>query len=147
MLGKLTNELSFIGNYSHIDARIIGDTGSPALVGNSLHVYAPDSGSAYLTYDFAPGSELRGWRVGGGVFAASDRWGDDQNTFILPAYARVDLFTRYQTVIGPTRVSAQINVYNIANTTYYQGVSFFGARTGIIAGAPRSVIGSLRVEF
>jgi len=139
VLGKLTDELSVIGNYSHIDARIIEDT-SGALVGHALHVYAPDSGSLYLTYDFAPGSELRGWRVGGGVFAASNRWGDDANTFILPAYARVDLLARYQTVIGPTRVSAQINVNNIANTKYYTGVSFFGAQTGIQAGAPRSVL-------
>ena len=146
VLGKLTDELSVIGNYSHIDARIIEDT-SGLLVGHSLHVYAPDSGSLFLTYDFAPGSELRGWRVGGGVFAASNRWGDDQNTLILPAYARFDSFVRYQTVVGPTRVSAQINVNNITDTKYYSGVSFFGARTGIIPGAPRSVIGSLRVEF
>lgn len=146
LLGKLTDELSVIGNYSHIDARIIQDT-SGLLLGNSLHVYAPNSGSLSLAYEFAPSSELRGWRAGGGVFAASNRWGDDQNTFILPAYARFDAFARYQTVIGPTRVSAQINVNNIANTKYYTGVSFFGPQTGINPGAPRSVTGSLRVEF
>ncbi|MGH6813468.1 MAG: TonB-dependent siderophore receptor [Methylocella sp.] len=146
VLGKLTDELSVIGSYSHIDARIINDNGG--LLGHSLHVYAPDSGSLYLTYDFAPGSELRGWRAGGGVFAASNRWGDDQNTFILPAYARLDAFARYQTVVGPTRVSAQINVYNITNTKYYTGVSFFGnPRVEIFPGAPRSIIASLRVEY
>ncbi|MGH6834040.1 MAG: TonB-dependent siderophore receptor [Methylocella sp.] len=146
VLGKLTDELSVIASYAHIDARIIKD--NSGLLGHSLHVYAPDSGSLFLTYDFAPGSELQGWRAGGGVFAASNRWGDDQNTFILPAYARLDAFARYQTVIGPTRVSAQINVYNITNTKYYSGVSFFGTpRTEIFPGAPRSIIASLRVEY
>jgi iron complex outermembrane receptor protein len=145
VLGKLTDELSVIASYSHIDARIVADNSGST--GHSLHVYAPNSGSLFLAYDFASASELRGWRVGGGVFAASNRWGDDANTFILPGYARLDAFARYQTVIGPTRVSAQINVNNIADTRYYSGVSFFGARTGIIAGAPRAVIGSIRVEF
>ncbi|MEW6436317.1 MAG: TonB-dependent siderophore receptor [Pseudomonadota bacterium] len=146
VLGKLTDELSVIGSYSHIDAKIIEDT-SGLLLGHSLHVYAPDSGSVFLTCDFASGSILRGWSTGGGVFAASNRWGDDRNTFILPAYARLDSFVRYQTIVGGSRVSTQINVYNIADTKYYTGVSFFGAQTGIIAGTPRSVVGSLRVEF
>jgi len=148
VLGQLTNELSVIASYAHIDAKIIAD--NSGLRGNSLRIYAPDSGSVFLAYDFPNENILQGWRVGGGVFASSNRWGNDQNTFILPAYARLDAFARYQTTLGPTRVSAQVNIENIADTRYYPAAdTFYTAQPqfGIWPGAPRKVIGTLRVEF
>ncbi|MGH7879448.1 MAG: TonB-dependent siderophore receptor, partial [Candidatus Binataceae bacterium] len=80
------------------------------------------------------------------------RWGDDQDTFILPAYACLDAFAKYQFVAAGARWSAQINVNNIANTKYYPGSDNFynfvtSPRFNILAGAPRSIIASLRVEY
>ncbi|MGH7888743.1 MAG: TonB-dependent siderophore receptor, partial [Candidatus Binatia bacterium] len=149
VLGKLTNELSVIASYSHLDTKVIADNGG--LLGKTPSNVAANSGSLFLAYEFAPGSELHGWRAGGGVYAVGQRWGDDLNTFILPAYVRLDAFARYQTVIGPTRVSAQINVQNIANTRFYPGTdifyNFLSVRSGIFTGIPRAVTASLRVEF
>ncbi len=148
ILGKLTDELNIIASYSHIDARIIKDNGG--LVGNSLGVYAPDSGSLWLTYAFPNDSGLEGWTIGGGVFAASNRWGDDVNSFILPAYARLDAMARYQFLAGGAKWSAQFNINNIADTRYYPGNDTFYnnfGRFGIFAGAPRNIRASLRVEF
>ena len=151
LLGKLTDDLSVIGSYSHIDAKIIKDNGG--LLGNSLGSYAPDSGSLWLTYAFPASGPLTGWTTGGGVYAASNRWGTNTNTFILPAYARLDAFAKYQFNAGGARWSAQINLKNVANTRYYDSndVYFVNAygneRFGVFPGAPRAVTASLRVEF
>jgi iron complex outermembrane receptor protein len=164
LLGKLTDELSIIASYSHIAAYVIQDIGSvpdpenpdiiiPGLLGNALGSYAPDSGSVWLTYTFPPGSGLEGWTAGGGVFAASNRWGDNTNIFILPAYARLDAFARYQFVAGGAKWSAQLNLKNIADTRYYEGNDVFfnnafgNERFGVFPGAPRAITASLRVEF
>lgn len=164
VLGRITDELSVIASYSHINAKIVKDIASvpdpenpeiiiPGLLGNSLGSYAPDSGSLWLTYAFPAGSGLQGWTAGGGVYAASNRWGDSTNIFILPAYARLDAFAKYQFVAGGAKWSAQINLKNIANTRYYEANDVFfnnafgNERFGIFAGAPRAVTASLRVEF
>ncbi|SFK69446.1 TonB-dependent siderophore receptor [Methylocapsa palsarum] len=167
VLGKLTDEWSIIASYAHIDARVVNDLpsnfcppGSPdtcvastSYVGNSLNSYAPDSGSVWLTYAVPPDALLHGWTFGGGVFAAGNRWGDDANTFILPAYARLDAMAKYQFNAGGARWTAQINLKNIANATYYEGNDAFfnntgaAARFGVFPGAPRAVTASLRVEF
>lgn len=148
VLGKLTDELSVIGSYSHIDARIIAD--NSGLIGKSLRVYAPDSGSLWLTYAFPKDSGLDGWTAGGGVYAVSDRWGDDRNTFVLPAYARLDALAKYQFLAGGAKWSAQINLKNIANTRYIEGNDIYFNNFGpfgLLPGAPRAVTASLRVEF
>lgn len=151
ILGRITDELSIIASYSHIDARIIADNrDNGAFVGNSLRIYAPDSGSVWLTYAFAKDSGLDGWTGGGGVYAASDRWGDDRNTFILPAYARLDAMAKYQFAAGGAKWSAQINVKNIANTRYIEGADIYFNNVGpagLLPGTPRAVTASLRVEF
>jgi iron complex outermembrane receptor protein len=113
---------------------------------------APDSGSLWLAYEFPADSDLHGWRAGGGVYAASNRWGDDQDTFILPAYARLDAFLAYKATFGPTRWTAQINVKNLTGTKYYEGNDQFfnfvnNFRLGIFTGTPRAATVSLRVEF
>ena len=147
-LGKLANELSVIASYAHIDAKVIKDNGG--LLGLTPSSVAPDSGSVFLAYEFPAGSDLRGWRTGGGVYGVSNRWGDDENTFFLPAYARLDAFASYKAIFGPTRWTGQINVQNIANTRYYPGTDFFfnnAPRFGIHTGAPRAVTVSLKVEY
>lgn len=147
-LGKLTDQLSVIASYSHIYEKVIKDNGG--LLGLTPANVAPNSGSLFLAYEFEPSSILHGWRAGGGVYAVGQRWGDDQDTFYLPAYARLDAFASYKAVFGPVRWTGQINVQNIANTNYYTGTDFFfnnAPRFGIHTGAPRAITVSLKVEY
>ena len=109
-------------------------------------------GSIWLTYAFARESGLDGWTAGGGVYAASDRWGDDRNTFVLPAYARLDALAKYQFLAGGAKWSAQINLKNIANTRYIESNDIYFNNFGAIRTPPRAyrraVTASLRaVEF
>lgn len=148
VLGKITDQLSVIASYSHITAKVVQD--NAGLLGLSLARFAPNSGSVFLAYDFPAESGLEGWRVGGGVFAAGRRFADDQNTIVLPAYARLDAFAKYQFVAANVRWSAQINVNNILDTRYYPSTDFFYnnvPRLGILPGAPRNIIATLRAEY
>ncbi len=147
-LGKLTDELSVIASYSHIDEKVIKDNGG--LLGLTPASVAPNSGSLFLAYEFTPDNILRGWRAGGGIYAVGQRWGDDEDTFVLPAYGRLDAFASYKATFGPMRWTGQINVQNIANTKYYTGTDFFfnnAPRFGIHTGAPRAITVSLKVEY
>jgi len=152
-LGKLTDDLSVIASYAHIDEKVVQDMIGPgSLLGLTLDNVPRNSGSVFLTYAFPTDDPLHGWRAGGGLYAVGKRWGDDQDTFYLPAYARLDAFASYAQVIGPTKWTLQVNVKNIANTTYYTGNDTFynfvsSFRTGIFTGTPRTVTVSLRAEF
>jgi iron complex outermembrane receptor protein len=75
---------------------------------------------------------------------SSDQFGDTANSFVLPSYALVNGMIAYTTKIADYNVTAQLNVRNIGDVTYYPSA---GSRLTIMTGAPRTFVGSLRVEF
>ena len=81
------------------------------------------SGKIFLTYDF--GDNGLGLRVGGGVTASTRAWGDIQNTFVLPGWARLDAFASYATLVEGYKLTAQLNLKNINNAQYFTGVGRF----------------------
>ena len=81
------------------------------------------SGKILLTYDF--GDNGLGLRVGGGVTASTRAWGDIQNTFLLPGWARLDAFASYATLVEGHKLTAQLNLKNINNAQYFTGVDNF----------------------
>ncbi len=148
VLGAITDELSVIGSYAYTDAEITKD--NFGLEGNRVANVPFHSGSAFLTYEFKEFDALRGLSLGFGVFAVGDREGDDDNTFLLPGYARLDAFAAYRRQVGPTRVTAQLNIRNITDKEYFESTDPFSnlnPRLGIFPGAPLTAIGTLRVEF
>jgi iron complex outermembrane receptor protein len=147
VLGQLTTRMDVIGNYAYTDARVIEDNGG--LQGTIPRGVPRHSGAAFLMYDLGRGGA--GWRVGGGITASGDRPGDSQNSFILPAYARLDAVVAYRRKWGPGRWVAQLNVQNLADTGYYVGTDIFynysfSPRTNIFPGQARAVIFTVRFE-
>lgn len=77
-----------------------------------------------------------------------ERQGDNQNSFQLPAYARVDTMLQYrfkppvETQIKT--MTLQLNVKNVFGTNYYESSS---NRLIIFPGAPRTFLGSIRAEL
>jgi iron complex outermembrane receptor protein len=152
LIGRIDDNWSVIANYTHDDVRTI--QGSPtynpltlmttqlAVAGYKLAASPRNYGNLWVKYD-ADG-ELRGLSVGGGVTVVESSLGDNANSFVLPGYALLNGMIAYTTQIEGFTVTAQLNVKNITDTIYYPTSS---NRTTIQTGAPRSVLGSLRVEF
>ena len=161
--GRINENWSLIGSYSHDDARIlqgngISDNCGDGILctnygtfvnesGNRLQNVPLNSGSIWVKYDAL--GDFRGLSLGGGVVIVGQRQGDNQNDFQLSPYARVDTMIMYRLQPGvlPSWVknlTAQLNVKNLFNTPYYQSSS---TNLNIFPGAPRTFLVSLRAEF
>ncbi len=143
LAGRLTERMSLIATYAYMDARITQDNG-----GNTGHrlVQVPEhSGSVWVKYAVLP----QRLDVGAGVYLVGKRQGDNANSFQMPGYGRVDLFAAYHWVVGPSRFTAQVNVYNLLDQQYYKSSNAFDGnpRAGVLPGEPLMIYGSLRWEY
>ena len=146
--GQITDELSLIGSYAFTDARITKD--NSGLQGNRLNNVPEHAGSLWLKYDIRRYAPLNGLSFGAGVFVAGQREGDDDNTFVLPGYVRLDAFAAYRYPLGGSNLVAQFNIRNLLDKTYYESTDPFQnapPRVGIYPGAPLTAMGSIRLEF
>lgn len=145
--GQITENLSVIGNYAFTDARVTKDFAG--LQGKRLENVPEHSGSLWLRYD-VNGAGTDGFTFRFGVFAAGQREGDANNTFQLPGYARLDALAAYRWKLGPSRVTAQLNIRNLLDKEYFESSDPFAnvhPRLSVFPGAPLTAIGSVRVEF
>lgn len=134
--GQIASGLNLILTYAYTDAKVLeGDNR-----GNRLWNVAKHSGSIWARYDMQVES-LHGLSFGAGVYVMDKRPGDPENTFLLPAQARVDAMVRYRPSILNSRLSLQFNAYNLADSTLFGGT--MGNRNSINVGLPRMFIGSI----
>ncbi len=151
--GQITDNLSVIGSYAYTDARITknNDGGEGARLPN-----VPEhAGSLWLKYDFKGFQAVDGLSVGLGGVAAGQREGNfyyygSNAQFQLPGYVRMDAFAAYKWRINKIPITAQINIRNLLDKTYYESTdpdSNVSPQNGIAPGAPLTAIGSVKVEF
>jgi iron complex outermembrane receptor protein len=166
VLGAITDRLAVTANYAYIDAKVIADNPfnplnpfgildplifgqQGGLLGRHRDNVPRHSGKVFLTYDF--GDNGLGFRVGGGVTAATRAWGDIQNTFLLPGWARLDAFASYATLFEGHKLTAQLNLKNINNAQYFVGpdnfFNNFSAPYSSIPAKPFTATGTVRMEF
>ncbi len=148
MTGNVTDELSLIASYAYTDARVTKS--NDGLEGTRLNNVPENAGSLWAKYEFKHYAPLNGLSFGIGGVAASQREGDAANTFQMPGYVRMDLFAAYQWKLGPSKMSAQINIRNVLDKQYYASTdpdANVSPRLGIYPGQPLTAIGSLRVEY
>lgn len=154
--GQLTESWKLIATYASTDTEVtkdsapldtvIGSSGS----GNTGHRFSNvprNSGSVWTTYDFS-GLGAQGFSAGAGVFLASDRAGNIDNSFDMPGYARVDSMLKYQRKVGLSNVTLQFNIENLLDKEYIassNGFASFIHQT--MPGTPRTFLGSVKVEF
>jgi catecholate siderophore receptor len=79
------------------------------------------------------------WKVGGGVERVALRYGNTTNTNALPGYERVDAMVEYKL----EQWSAQLNIKNLLNQDYYEGV--YSGHS--VPGAKRSVQLTMGYKF
>ena len=137
--GKITPNLSVIGAYSYIDGVVTKDNNG--LVGQRIANIPYNSGSIWTTYTFHDGG-LKGLKFGVGL-EYHDHEQDFGSNQGIPGYALVNAMSGYDWQIGKTKLSAQVNVNNVLDRTYYSSVSYSSAYPG----APINVLASLRLEF
>lgn len=118
-----------------------------AIVGNRLPLVARNTGSFWTTYDFQV-APLKGFGIGGGIFAAGERAGDLGNSFDLPGYVRADaaLYYRKPEIVPHTNLIAQLNAQNLLNQDYFYSGGQSRASAGF-PGAPLTLLGSIKLEF
>jgi len=109
--GQLTSNLQIAAAYAFTDAEITED---PELEGNDLAGTPDQQGSLWANYRFREGS-LQGLSLGAGVFARGERPGDDENSFELPGFARLDLKAAYEW----RNLRFQANVNNVLDKEYF----------------------------
>ena len=160
--GELAPGWNIIANYSNTSAKVTkgnnGDFLSPP-VGAQLGEVPIDLAHLFTTYEFSSG-DLNGLKVGGGATfngsAPALDQGFDPNypNLKIPGYITVDLLTSYSLKVLGKKFTAQINATNILDKTYFSdlqtpgfaGAGPFTAITGLY-GAPRTILGSIKVEF
>jgi iron complex outermembrane receptor protein len=119
------------------------------LAGKRLLNTPRHAGSLWIKWE-ANGPDASGPSVGFGAFAAGPRWGDDENTFVLPGYVRLDALAAYHWRVAGGQVVAQFNVDNLLNKTYYESADAdtnAEPRLSIYPAKPLTVLGSIRLEF
>lgn len=143
--GQIAESLTVACTYTHLDAELTKDL---TRQGNKLGNVADHMGSVWLQYRL-DGAGVPGASIGGGVFAIGDRPGDNNNSFVIPGYARVDLSAAYRRRVGTSALVFQLNVENLTNQRYFlsAGAEGYQVRISTMPGSTRSVLGSVRVEF
>ncbi|WNV03791.1 TonB-dependent receptor [Candidatus Methylospira mobilis] len=152
--GRLSDHWSVIANYTHDD--VWYTSGQPyiasgpnatltteyAVAGLRLPNAPADMGNFWAKYD-ADG-DFTGMSAALGVQALGIQEGDNANSFQLPAYAIVNAMASYSFPFLGNRVTAQLNIKNIFDKTYYAAAT---NRYNILPGTPLNAMGLLRVEF
>lgn len=117
----ITDAMTFIGSYSHVDVEITKS--NDGLLGFTP-VYQPeDVASAWLDYTFHRGA-LRGLRAGAGVRYVGSSYGTATNTLEVPSYTLVDAGVSYDFGVLDASlkgVQLSVNAKNLFDKEYVAG--------------------------
>jgi len=136
--GKVTENFSLIAAYTYLDSEITTSV-VPGQEGNRPINTPEHSVGLYGKYDFTKGS-LRGLSLGTGLVYVGERQGDNENTFELPGYVRVDLGAAYKV----NNLTFRLGIENLFDIRYAAGSN---NRANITQGSPFAITGSVSVQF
>ena len=151
MTGRISDQFSLIGSYAFTDARITKNNDGYA--DTRLPNVPEHTGSLWLRYDMNGYQSADGFSAGIGGVLTSKREGNYpyyDHPFQLSGYVRVDGFVAYKMRVGQVPVTAQFNIRNLLDKTYYESSDpefNVAPQNGIYPGAPLMAIGSIKVEF
>jgi iron complex outermembrane recepter protein len=154
--GRIDRNWSLIANYAHVDVRVM--KGSPwnpndpqnlvgdiPMAGKRSPGVPDNTGNLWVKYD-ADG-DFRGLTSGIGLSRVGTAAGDYANSYYLPAYTLVKLMGGYRFQMGKSWITTQIFVDNLTDSRYFFTSSNYSNRYSMMPGAPRSALGSVRVEW
>lgn len=139
VIGAITDRVNVSASYSFTDTKITKS--NDGTEGNRLPNVPRNMGNLWVTYDL-----MENFKFGAGVIAMGQRQGDNENSFQLPGYARVDAMAAYRVKLMGSMFTAQLNINNLLNKDYF-AYSQGGRISGAFPGDPLTVIGSVRLEY
>ena len=150
--GEILKGWNLIGAYSYINCVTTQDNSVPSIQNLPFPGVPYNTLSVWSTYEVQHGP-LKRLKFGAGVIgnSSSQAYGTVTdaagNSSILvekiPGYAILNAMASYSMDVAKTRWTAQVNVSNILNTTYYSAVTTDAAQPG----SPVSFMASLKAEF
>jgi outer membrane receptor protein involved in Fe transport len=144
--GTLSPELDFERPpmADHFDPADLFNTAELFIGSNRFPSVPANAGNLWVKYDTL--GDFKGLSVAGGLNVIGSMPGDNANSFQLPQYTLVNGMISYRFSRQGTKITAQLNVRNIFNTTYYTSSTPI-SWCNIVIGAPHAILGSLRLEF
>ncbi len=136
--GDPTEDLSVITNISYNDSNIVDERTLLNNPDNRAYASAKIVANTWINYAFSDG-KLDNTSMAFGVKHVGERYGDNDNSFTLPAYTIANAFVSYS---GIENFTFKIAVRNIFNKYYYK--SSLGSRYLVEEGAPRSISFSIQ---
>lgn len=137
--GRVTSAWEVFTNIALMSANIDKAAGTSAGNKNKVPVNTPNNSySLWNTYKLGQWQGGK-WKIGMGLEGVGKRYANAANSIALDAYQRVDGLLQYDT----PGYTAKFNVFNMFNTTYYEGV-YTGHTT---PGTPRSMQVTLLLKF
>jgi len=166
--GEILPGWKVIANYTNDDVRITEGNNMPggalqteALVPGQRFPGVPrNQANFWTTYEFQD-ETLKGFKIGAGYHyvGSTTVFGETpaQPFPLVPSYGTVDLMAAYKFKLAAADVTAQLNITNLFNTTYYTAASI-GTPANVVPGfspgptyraygAPFAAVGSLRAQF
>ena len=143
--GHITNSWRITASYAYTDTKVEKDQNIGGIAGNRLQG-APLHGAGIWSEHNLTALGLPGFSAGAGYQYVGQRAGDPRNTFILPGYGLLNLGLGYTAKLGTSKVTARLNVNNVLDKKYFKTNTFSFQRFAT-TGAPRTFLGSIRVEF
>lgn len=133
--GRLSPNWDIYGALAYMEGEIVN---GPANVKGKSPLGVPSvSGSLWSVYRLGGG-----WEVGGGAFASTTWYLDDQNRAKAPSYVRWDATVAYV----QKRYDVRLNVLNLMDETYYIG-GYQNNPNRVLTGQPRTALLSLNYRF
>ncbi|AEG01282.1 TonB-dependent siderophore receptor [Methylomonas methanica] len=141
--GEILPGWNMIASYAYTPEALVTQ-GQADQINQRLRGVPRHGGSLFTSYEFQTGA-LQGFKLGGGTVIRSSQHTDPTAaTAILPGFATVNLLASYSWKVGGSKLTTQLNINNLLDKTYYP--ASFG-RDSIELGAPRTFMGSVRLEY
>ncbi|SLM50083.1 Ferrichrome iron receptor [Nitrospira japonica] len=147
---RVTPGWNVIASYAYTDAEVTKDN-DPQLLNKRLANVPYNKFTIWSTYHFQEGM-LRGFGVGGGLFAYSDRNGSifvDQP--VMPGYIRADGAVYYNRALehgnwlGAKGVDVAVNMRNLLNQRYV--ATSYNGTPQFLFGEPFTVLATVGIKF
>jgi catecholate siderophore receptor len=131
--GRLNPRWEVFGGWTWMYATI-DESINPNDVGNWPLNTPPYTANLWTVYRLG-----ESWRLGGGFFAMGQRYGQNANTTLAPAFIRWDAMLSYER----PRYAVRFNAYNLFDTDHYQTVY----QGHVIPGTSRTFLATLELKY